>query len=168
MMWFLWSCFWAVEILFDGGSQGYVTYDPPWHFTNISPGKALAFSVMEKKKNHGSNGKPIHIFQGGMWEVELKAPVLPRCLLFVFQCIFWALHYTTVHHPSGLQQSFQPSRSPTCTNVIPCGSPRLNHTAKKNGSHLPTLLQAAQSTMAQLKGSWEQAREQRAVEPKPR
>lgn len=65
MMWFLWSCFWAVEILFDGGSQAYVTYDPPWHFTNISPGKALAFSVMEKKKKSRKQWKAnSHISRG--------------------------------------------------------------------------------------------------------
>ena len=111
-----------------GEPQCRVTYNPPWHFTDISSGKALVSAGMEKKIREEMASQSIH-FKGG-----LREPLLPRCLQINFQCTFLTLHYTAVHHPSGLRQRLQASRSVTHINTMPLGLQWLNHAGSETGA----------------------------------
>jgi len=111
-----------------GEPQCRVTYNPPWHFTDISSGKALVSAGMEKKIREEMASQSIH-FKGG-----LREPLLPRCLQINFQCTFLTLHYTAVHHPSGLRQCLQASRSVTHINTMPLGLQWLNRTGSETGA----------------------------------
>lgn len=145
-----------------GATQGCVIYDPPWYFTYISPGKASAFSVMARKNIREAMGSQLTHFMGGVGG-GAESTTAPQ--VFVIQLSVYFLN-SPLHNSSSRLAAVLPGLQ--VTNVTHCSSPWLNHTRRRNGIYLPALLQAAQSTMAELKGSWEQAAEQQAVESKPR
>lgn len=170
MMWFLWSCFWAVGFLFEEGNLVLCYLWSSMTFHWYFPWESFSLFCNGRKKNKsGKQWKTMlsmtHFKGGcGRWSWE------HHCSPGVCNSVFSALFGLSITQQFLILQAciFQACRSPTCTNVIPSSSLWLNHTGRKTRSYLPTLLQAAQSTMAQLKGSWEPAREQQAVEPKLR
>lgn len=136
-----------------GETQCHVTYNPPWHLTNISPGKALVSDGMEKNIREAMESQFIH-FKGGMGGA-VRSTALQAFIIKLSMYLF----DSPLHNSSSSFRLVPVLPGLQVTKPHKCHAPRLAMVKSHrewNRSSLPTLLQTAHSTIAWLKGSWEQ------------